>query len=384
MIWIFSDYLTTAGGIETYLHALCIHLRSEKIPFRVAVCEMASCPVVDELEAVGIQVYRQRRVPGDRWSIRQHVLCSWLFRHLQPGDWVYCVRQPREEIYERLASGIHKKGARLAASWAFTPDALPVKAKYQSSFNRAVAQTDAVISVSRCGAGMYRETYGYTGKVHVVPYHNLPRFDTALTLPHSSPWKFGFLGRVEELQKNLFALLDAFARVAEARKHISLDIYGGGPDLERLQLHANKLGHSDRIRFHGPYDNRTDLPGILGDLHCVIYTSRFEGGPCFSLLEAMQAGRFAIASAVGGIPDLYDKHPEAGLLITDSSNASIANAISEVVRMLDQGSITTAGPRTVYENGFSLNIAHQAWLTALELTEADNGPTITQASKSLP
>ena len=242
---------------------------------------MSPCPVVDELEASGILVYRQRRIRGDRWSIRQHVLCSWLFRHLHAGDWVFCVRQPREEIYERLVRGVQKKRARLAASWAFTPDALPVKAKYQTSFNRAVAQTDAVISVSRCGAEMYQGAYGYSGKVHVVPYHNLPRFESPLPLPASPPWRFGFLGRVEESQKNLFALLDGFTKVANTRNDLSLEIHGGGPDLDRLRHHAKILGRSDLIRFHGLYDNRTDLPKILGDLHCVIYTSRFEGGPCF-------------------------------------------------------------------------------------------------------
>ncbi len=88
----------------------------------------------------------------------------------------------------------------------------------------------------------------------------------------------------------------------------------------------------------------------------------------------MQAGRFAIASAVGGIPDLYANHPEAGLLVTNSSSDAIAHGISDVARMLDHGSITTTGPRKVYESGFSLEIAHEAWLAALELTAVDDNP----------
>jgi glycosyltransferase involved in cell wall biosynthesis len=373
MIWIFSDYLTTAGGIETYLHALCLHLKSERITFRVVVCEMATCPVVDELVAKNIRTYRQKRIPGDRWSVRQHVLCTWLFLQLQAGDWVFCVRQPREEIYERLVRGVHKRGARLAASWMFTPDALSVKVEYQSSFNRAVAQTDAVISVSRRGAGMYKHCYGYAGKVHVVPYHNLSRFPEPLELAAPPPWRFGFLGRLEDSQKNLFSLLEGFSKVASIRKDVLLDIHGGGPDLETLQDYVYEHGLSDFIRFYGPYDHRTDLPQILNKLHCVIYTSKFEGGPCFSLLEAMQAGRFAIASAVGGIPDLYVDHPEAGILISEHFSDQIADGITKVARMLDVGSITTVGPRKVYDEGFTVDIAHQAWLTALGLAEVERG-----------
>jgi len=372
MIWIFSDYLTTAGGIETYLHALCIHLRSEKIPFRVAVCEMASCPVVDELEAVGIQVYRQRRIPGDRWSIRQRFLTRHVTSRLNPGDWVYCVRQPRDEIYESLVDRSHKRGARVAASWMLTPDCLPVSPRYRASFDRAVAKTDAVISVSHTGAGMYERHYGYNGKVHVVPYHNLEFFPKPLPLPSGPPWRFGYLGRIDDSHKNVFALVEGCLAAFDSGLPVTLDVFGGGPDLERLQVFTAERDHGGIVTFHGAYDHREDLARILRPLHCVVYTSHYEGGPCFSLLEAMQAGRYVLASPVGGIPDLYEGHPEAGILLSSLDSEGIAEGIRITAEKFVKGEISITGPRSIYDASYSMQRASAAWHRALEFPGREN------------
>ena len=87
MIYLYSDLINRSGGIETYLHALALKLDAEGIPFRVAVTEGTGCPLIDELEECSIDVYRQPRVPGDRWNVRHHSLLWWLRFQLQPGDW---------------------------------------------------------------------------------------------------------------------------------------------------------------------------------------------------------------------------------------------------------------------------------------------------------
>lgn len=371
MIWIFSDYLTRSGGIETYLHALSCHLQQEKIPFALAVCEMNHCDMLADLELRGMQVYRQRKVPGDRWSVRQRLQTRWLLKRLKPDDWVFCVRQPREEIYEKLVQGAHKRGARVAASWMVTPDVLELKPSYRASFCRAVQATDAVISVSHAGAGMYEQAYGFTGKVHVVPYHNLPLFPGPLALPSGPPWRFGYIGRIEEEQKNLGALVEAFGALAQKHHDVALDFHGSGPDEEMLRDRAKTMGMKGVIRFHGRYDHRTDLEGILTGLHSVVYTSRFEGGPCFSLLEATQAGRYVLATRVGGIPDLYDGHPEAGHLIEGCGVDQIFEGLDEVRRRLAAGRITIDGPRAQYDGGFTIRHAHAAFLKALDLRPVD-------------
>ncbi len=364
MVFLYSDMLVRAGGIETYLHALATHLRHEGIPFRVVGAELERCPPLDDLVAEGIDVYRQRRLPGDRWLVRQRVMMRWLAGQLQPGDWVFCVRQPMPPLYLSLARLVHGRGARLAVSWMLAPEFLP---PVTPDFSRAVAETDAVISVSRCTRDQFKSVYGYEGPVQVVPYHNLPLFDAPLPVPSGPPWKIGYIGRLETRQKNLDGLLAAFAPLAREERAVELHVHGGGPDQPALEQQAAASGIADRVCFHGHYDHRRDLPAIMAGCHFLVYPSRFEGGPCFSLLEMLQAGRFCVASDVGGIPDLYAGHPEAGLLIPPDDPAALTDALREALRLARTGALDPGRVRQRYDGNFDLAAAHRAWTAALAL-----------------
>lgn len=368
MIFLYSDYISRSGGIETYLHALAIHLHNEKMPFRVAVAEMEPCPLVDELVGRGIDVYRQRRVFGDRWLVRQRILQLWVLSKLKPGDWVFCVRQPMPELYLSLVRGVHFRKARLAASWMFAPEFLSPDDK---KLAQAVSETDSVISVARCTSHQFKTVYGYNGKVNVVPYHNVLFFPDVVPLPPGPPWKIGYLGRLERTQKNLVELITAFSKLAGTRDDVELHLHGRGPDEDFLRDLVAKEKLDDRVFFHGPYDHRHDLQSIMQRCHFFVYPSRFEGGPCFSLLELMQAGRFCVASRVGGIPDLYENYPELGTLIEPGDVAALCTALEDAVKRMAAGAIASQPIRDFYLAGFDLASAHRAWLKALDLkTEA--------------
>lgn len=365
MIFLYSDVLFRAGGIESYLHALALTLEREEIPFRVVVTELEPCALVDELVARGQSVYRQRRLPGDRWLVRQRAAMLWLRWQIKPGDWVFCVRQPMAGLYPGLIRLVHGRGAKLAASWALAPEFLPPT---RDDFNESVARTDTVISVARCNVDQFRTVYGYDGPVRVVPYHNLPLFDGPLPLPAAPPWKIGYLGRLEIQQKNLDRLLVAFAALSREQPAVELHFHGRGPDQTALETLSADLGVQDRVFFHGAYDHRRDLRAILGGCHFLVYPSRFEGGPCFSLLEMMQAGRFCVAARVGGIPDLYEGHPEAGLLMDPADAGELTGVLAEALRRVQAGDIDPARIRERYFEGFDLASAHRAWMNALALT----------------
>lgn len=369
MIFLYSDVLFRAGGIETYLHALALHLRSEKIPFRVVVAELERCPLIDELVDKGIQVYRQQRLPGDRWKVRQRFMLTWLATELQPGDWVFCVRQPMPELYLRMVQLVHRCQARIAASWALAPEFFSPVPPYGENFCQAVAQTDAVISVSQCTAHQFKEVYGYTGQVHVVPYHNLLLFPEPIPLPPSPPWKIGFIGRLDIKQKNLDTLLQALATVVQEWQQVELHLYGRGSDQNQLEALASNLGIQKQVIFHGAYDHRKDLPKIMANCHFFVYPSKFEGGPCFTLLELMQAGRFCVAAPVGGIPDLYEGFPEVGLLVSPDNSSELSQGIVTALEKVASGSISGQKIRDRYFDRFDLASAHQAWESALKVKQ---------------
>jgi len=368
MIFLYSDLIYRAGGIETYLHALALHLHSEKIHFRVVVAELEPCPLLDELVEKGIEVYRQRRLPGDRWLVRQHFMLTWLGTQLKPKDWVFCVRQPMPGLYLRMVRLIHSCQARIAASWMFAPEFLPPVPPYGEKFCQAVAQTDAVISVSKCTAYQFKEVYGYTGPLHWVPYHNLLLFKEPVPLPPGAPWKIGFIGRLDIKHKNLDTLLRALVPVIQQWQHIELHLYGRGSDQTQLEALAINLDIQKHIVFHGAYDHRKDLPQIMANCHFFVCPSRFEGAP-FILLELMQAGRFCVAAHVAGIPDLYEGFPEIGLLISPDNPSELSQGMVTALERVASGSIDGDRIRARYFDGFDIASAHRAWTSALKVSK---------------
>jgi len=346
-----------------------LHLHQEGIPFRVAVSELHRSPLVDELIAKGLSVYRQPRLPGDRWLLTKRCLLLWLETQLQQGDWMFCVCPPYPAVYLSLVRSAHRRRAKVAVSWFLAPEFWPpipeVMGTSGDAFCQAVAETDAVISVSQCTAYQFREVYGYPGKVHVVPYHNLLFFQNPLPLPTAPPWKIGFMGRLDMEQKSLDTLLQAIGLLLQVRQDIQLHLYGGGADEAKLTALAASLDIQSHVVFHGIYDHRRDLSAILLNCHFFVHPSRWEGGPCFSLLELMQAGRYCVAARVGGIPDLYAGLPNIGLLVPCGDATALSQALLATIANLAMGTIDGDKIRARYFDGFDMASAHRAWAAVM-------------------
>jgi glycosyltransferase involved in cell wall biosynthesis len=238
------------------------------------------------------------------------------------------------------------------------------KGKWVEPYKQAVEETDAVISVSECTVDQFRERYNYDGPVHVVRYHNLEFFEQPVPMPEGPPWRIGYMGRLSKAQKNLGSLLEAFESL-HCQQDVELHLYGDGPDRSSLEALTEGLGISEQVFFHGRYDHRTDLPDIISNCHFFVYTSRFEGGPCFTLLELLQAGRFVVASAVGGIPDIYEEFPEAGLLIEETTKSSIRRILKQALQKVREKQVSPEAIRGRYENTFDMKAAHRDWIKAL-------------------
>lgn len=367
-IHLFADVLTGFGGIETYLQALARTLLCEGRAFSIAASPTAPTPFLDELESNGVDVYRQPRIPGDRFFLRQRLLVAHLARKLGPGDWVYCVRQPLPQLYPVLVRTAHRRGAQVAASWMLAPEFLPPPAGERGrSLCKAIAETDVVISVSKCTADQFSRIYGYDGPVHIVRYHNEVLFQSPVALPAGPPFRLAFLGRVEIVQKNLDSILMALQILSRSRQDFEFHVYGGGPDISKVATLAQQLGVGNITHLHGHYDRAADLSRIVAANHVFLYTSRYEGGPCLSLLELMQGGRFVIASPTGGIPDIYAGRPDAGLLAAAEDPVGIAATIDASLTMIARGEIKPEAIRARYDEEFDNVTAHQQWLSALQL-----------------
>ncbi len=375
LIVLFADVLVGFGGIETYLDALARTLHVEGRRFKVAVCLNGPTPFLDDLEAMGIEVDRQPRVPGDRFLVRQRLLVHRVARALHPGDWVFCVRQPMAGVYPHLVRAVHARGAKVAASWIYAPRFLPPPpGRSGRAFCRAVARTDAVVSVSHCTRGEFAEVYGYRGPVSVVRYHNSPLFDRPVPLPPTPPYAVGFMGRIDVHQKNLDTVIEAMRLLRTRRRDVVLNLHGGGPDIPQVAAMIEAAGLGDVVTMHGRYDHRSDLPGVVAASHVFLYTSRFEGGPCLSLVELLSAGRYVVASPVGGIPDLYAGRSDLGLLVPSDDPSAIADGIEAALGKVASGDVDPRTIRHAYDAEYCLQAAHRDWLATLRLDRAPPPP----------
>ena len=103
-----------------------------------------------------------------------------------------------------------------------------------------------------------------------------------------------------EARKDYGTLLEALARVAGGGRPFRALIVGDGRERAELEARARALGLEGRVTFLG---ERPDVERWLGEMDVFVLSSREEGIPN-ALLEAMAAARPAVATAVGGTPEV--------------------------------------------------------------------------------
>jgi glycosyltransferase involved in cell wall biosynthesis len=127
-------------------------------------------------------------------------------------------------------------------------------------------------------------------------------------------------------EKGLPTLLQAFARVRRLRSGMKLAIVGGGSMLEPLQSQAAALGIREDCVFAVPTARVADW---LGAIHIFVLPSLSEA-LSNSLMEAMACGCCAVASNVGGNPELI-RNGETGLLFEPGDTAALSAALQTLI-----------------------------------------------------
>jgi glycosyltransferase involved in cell wall biosynthesis len=111
---------------------------------------------------------------------------------------------------------------------------------------------------------------------------------------------FLFIGMMRDL-KGPDIFIDALAK-AEARlgRRLTAIMVGAGHDRDKYIRQTERLGLSDRVRFLDPMPARRAFPLA----RAIVVPSRAEAMP-YIVLEALAAGMPMIATAVGGIPEIF-------------------------------------------------------------------------------
>jgi poly(glycerol-phosphate) alpha-glucosyltransferase len=116
----------------------------------------------------------------------------------------------------------------------------------------------------------------------------------------------------------------AVARAAAEHPGVSLDVYGDGPERERVAGAIAELDAPVRLRGHVP-----DAKELLGDSSFLLLTSSSEGLPLV-LVEAMSAGCIPIAYDIPYGPADVIRHGRNGYLVPAGDPDAPAHAIAEL------------------------------------------------------
>ncbi len=111
-----------------------------------------------------------------------------------------------------------------------------------------------------------------------------------------------FVGRLAPV-KGLRVLLEAFAAAREKHPGLRLTIVGDGEDRAHLEEMARPMG--DAVRFTG-YLSQEEVAEALANVDAFVLPSFAEGLPVV-LMEALAAGKPAIASRVAGVAELIEE-----------------------------------------------------------------------------
>jgi glycosyltransferase involved in cell wall biosynthesis len=148
--------------------------------------------------------------------------------------------------------------------------------------------------------------------------------------------------------KGIVHLIHAVARLRPAFPGLRLEIAGEGPARGELEQLVRSLGIADSVVFLGW---QADLAPLFALWDVFVQSSLEEGLP-MALLEAMAAGLPAVATAVGGTPEIIDDGVN-GWLVPAQDPAALAARVQELLQNREQQSAMGAAGCARVEAKFS-------------------------------
>jgi glycosyltransferase involved in cell wall biosynthesis len=144
----------------------------------------------------------------------------------------------------------------------------------------------------------------------------------------SIPDQFMVIADLENDQKNISGIIQAFHTFSKANPIIKLTIAGGGNDETEIRSEIKNLGLKDRVNLIGrvPADV---LSEHLNQSFGLILFSNYENLPCV-IVESFACGVPVISTDVGGISEIINT--ENGVLIKQKDQKALIEAMSFIIQ----------------------------------------------------
>lgn len=354
------------GGAQRYVYDLATHLPKDQ--FEVAVVCGGSGPLVEKLNAASVRVVSIPWLDRDI-NVLNELVSFWLllalFLHERPdvihlnSSKVGGLGAVAASVYKFLALNFKSLTVFTVHGWGFHED--------RPHWQRSVIFFFSWLSTHFQQKIILIDTADYCAARRFIPARKLALirhgilpapfvhreaarnfFAGAISRPIS---RHTFLiGTIAELtaNKGLTYLVDAASRLKQRPPNPELKfiIIGDGKERAGLQSRIGALGLGDTVFLAGfvPEASR-----YLTGFDAFALPSVKEGLP-YVLLEAMSAGLPAIASSVGGVPDVI-RDGVNGILVPPKDAAALAEAIAALAthpdrcRVLAESGYQTLGER---------------------------------------
>jgi glycosyltransferase involved in cell wall biosynthesis len=183
--------------------------------------------------------------------------------------------------------------------------------------------TDHLLFVSEYERRAYKKKVGEPPIPNSLVYNGLQEAEFEPVPPEADAADFLYIGMMRDLKgPDLF--VDGLGQAEKlARRPFRAVMVGAGDDLPKYKAQVASLGLSDRIVFHDPMRARE----AFRLARVIVVPSRAEAMP-YIVLEALAAGMPMIASAVGGIPEIFGEgapalvRPDAGEIAEKMAKAA--------------------------------------------------------------
>lgn len=229
------------------------------------------------------------------------------------------------------AAAAMELASQLRVPFTFTAHGYDVYRRPPADFGARAAAAAAVVTVSEANARTIAETFGVrAGHVHVIPCG----IDTAAFRPNGAragPPHVVCVARLSPV-KNIELLLEACAALTRRGLDLRCAIVGDGRERESLEALWRRLGLEGVVTFLGSRSQREVL-SWWQRASVAVLTSTSEGAPV-SLMEAASCGVPAVATAVGGVPELVEDGV-TGVLVRSGDANALASALERL--LLDPG-----------------------------------------------
>ena len=242
------------------------------------------------------------------------------FLKQNPTDVVFCMLPDMAKYVLYLK---RKLGFRLITSERNNPES--VKNKNVLHYKKKIyKKSDGIVFQTQRAMDFYEKDIRQKG----VVIHNAVGNPYVYEAPETTQRKpkISAMGRLTD-QKDYKTLIRAFQPIAEKYPAYTLEIYGTGPDENKLKTLTKELGLESQVYFCGVCK---DAILKVADSACYVMSSKYEGMPN-ALMEAMAVGLPCISTDCPNGPAELIENGENGLLVPVGDVSALTDAMFTMI-----------------------------------------------------